>query len=117
MEREYTANELPVRLPQPSDHGNSVIKYILSVGLHQTIPIGLHLISKYVVVAMDEGIYYVFSADGTFQQKLDCNASAVFATALWNDILISGGTNRCDIMVWSLKTGLEDLFVFSTIIH
>ena len=113
MEHSYPSCELPMRLPQPPGDEAPTIKYVLTPGgPHQAVPISLYLTSKYIVVGMDEGIIYVFSLDGNFQRKLDGNTNIVFATAVWDDTLISGGTDR-SIVVWNLATGLVYLLFWS----
>ena len=107
MKHEYTSNQLPVRLTQQSDNESWVTKYILSDGLHQALPINLHLTSKYVVVSIDERPHYIFNLLRSFLRKLNCDDTRMmWTTAVWDDTLVSEG-NEQDIMVWNLNTGLK----------
>ena len=117
MEHSHHSHELPIQLPQPPGDGNPTMKYVLtSGGPHQAVPVSLYLTPKYIVIGMDEGTIYVFSLNGTFQRKLDGNNSTVFATAVWDDTMISGGTDR-NIVVWNLATGLVYLLFWSPTIR
>ncbi len=83
-------------------HGGRAVSHHIQPD--QGVVTGLHLTSKYIVVALDNAKIHVFNTRGDHQKTLIGHVMGVWAMVPCEDILVSGGCDR-DVRVWDMLTG------------
>ncbi|TVY81596.1 F-box/WD repeat-containing protein [Lachnellula suecica] len=68
------------------------------------LPTALEAPENYIIVSLDNGEIHTFDIHGTERKSLDGCRDAVWALAVWNNLLASGGVEN-EVKVWDLKTG------------